>query len=102
MSNTQVLFVNRPDKGKLDYAKTFSISNKYLKPKAEELKPNEVVGSRSLRMNPAGYSLRSLNQLVRNVVLGFDAAMRAWMGVSFATSPAGQTRPDSRSRTRRL
>ncbi|KAI9024224.1 hypothetical protein DFJ74DRAFT_699211 [Hyaloraphidium curvatum] len=58
--NTQVLFVQRPAKGKLDYQKVFEVSKKRTKPTAADLKPNEV--------------------LVRNVVLGFDAAMRAWMG----------------------
>lgn len=55
--NTQVLFVSRPNKGKLDYAKVFSVSTKKTKPNPADLRDGEV--------------------LVRNVVLGFDAAMRA-------------------------
>ncbi len=58
-TNAQVLFVSRPAKGKLDPAKVFSVSRKKSKPSASDLRDGEV--------------------LVRNVVLSFDAAMRAWM-----------------------
>lgn len=59
MSNAQVLFVSRPDKGKLDYGKVFTVSRKKSKPSAADLRDGEV--------------------LVRNVILSLDAAMRAWM-----------------------
>jgi NADPH-dependent curcumin reductase CurA len=59
-TNAQVLFVSRPAKGKLDPAKVFNVSRKKSKPSASDLRDGEV--------------------LVRNVVLSFDAAMRAWMG----------------------
>jgi hypothetical protein len=60
-TNTQVLFVSRPNAGKLDYSKVFQVSTKKVKPSPADLKTNEV--------------------LVRNVILGFDAASELEIGL---------------------